>query len=307
MARAATGRGGRVKLLELQRRMAADIMRPLTSGDGLAPGVKAADYIAPNDRLTARGRLEIYSRSYWYRILDSLYEDFPGLRAIIGDDAFHRLARPYLAAHPSQSFTLRNLGHALAEWLGGRPQYTCGRHAQALDMVRLEWAHIVAFDGPSAQPLRAEDLLRPRPGLRMSLQPYMTLLELQHAVDDLRIRVNRKADLHGATSNAATAHKHRAKRRRTARRAKAPIYVAVHRLDDMVYYRRLEPEAYRILRWLERGDSIATAIENGFDGSCRSMEDYQARIAQWFATWAELGWLCRRVRSIKPGEVPRNP
>ena len=85
----------------------------------LSRTAKAADYIAPNDRLTSHERLEIYSRSYWYRILDSLYDDFPGLRAIIGDEAFHKLSRAYLAAHPSRSFTMRNLGHALEPGCGG--------------------------------------------------------------------------------------------------------------------------------------------------------------------------------------------
>ena len=282
-----------MKLMELQRRMAADLMRPLTSRDNLSPKTKAGDYITANDRLTARERLEIYSRSYWYRILDSLYDDYPGLCAIIGDDSFHKLSRAYLAAHPSQSFTMRNLGHALESWLRGRRQYTGGQHALAMEMVRLEWAHIEAFDGPSARPLEPEDLLELGPDLRMSLQPYLSLLELHYPVDDLRISVSRHCDLHGTASNAVTAPKHRVTRRKTAHRAKAAIYVAVHRYDQQVYYRRLEPEAYRILVSLRRGDSIGAAIENGFQGSSLSAEDYQAGIANWFAIWAELGWLCR--------------
>ena len=281
-----------MKLLELQRRMAADLMRPLTARDNLSPKSKAGEYITPNDRLTSRERLEIYSRSYWYRILDSLYDDFPGLRAIIGDEAFHRLSRAYLAAYPSESYTMRNLGHALESWLRPRRQYTAGQHALALDMVRLEWAHIVAFDGPSAKPMGPEDLLELGPALRMTVQPYITLLDLHYAVDDLRIAVSRNADLHETASNAVTAPKHRAAKRRTIPRAKAKIYLAVHRFEDVVYYRRLEPESFRILTSLRAGESIGRAIEDGFDGSLLSADDYQAGIAQWFAVWAELGWLC---------------
>ena len=54
------------------------------------------ELIKPNDWLTSLERLEIYSRSYWFRILDGLYEDFPGLAAVLGQRAFHRLARAYL-------------------------------------------------------------------------------------------------------------------------------------------------------------------------------------------------------------------
>lgn len=284
-----------MNLLELQRRMAADIMRPLTSRDNLSPQSKAGDYITPNDRLTSHERLEIYSRSYWYRILDSLYEDFPGLRAIIGDDAFHRLSRAYLAAHPSESFTLRNLGRELPSWLCAHRRYTGRSHALALDMVRLEWAHIEAFDGLADKPLGPEDLLELGPELRMSLQPYISLLELHYPVDELRIRLAHNQDLRDTASNAPAGYRHRAAKRRTVRREKAPIHVAVHRFDDMVYYRRLEPEAYRILLSLQGGDAIGVALEKGFGGSALSADDFEAGISRWFAVWAELGWLCRNA------------
>ena len=98
-----------MKLAQLQRQMAADIMRPLGRGDRLAPRMSAR-YIRPNDRLTSRQRLEIYSRSYWYRLIGSLYEDFPGTRALLGRRAFMRLTKAYLADCPSRSFTMRDLG-----------------------------------------------------------------------------------------------------------------------------------------------------------------------------------------------------
>jgi hypothetical protein len=281
-----------LKLLELQRRMAADLMRPLTRNDNLSTKAKAAEYVAPNDRLTSHERLEIYSRSYWYRILDSLYDDFPGLRAILGDEAFHKLSRAYLAVHPSRSFSMRNLGSELEAWLRPRRRYTGGKHALALDMVRLEWAHIVAFDGPSAKPLGPEDLLEPGPELRMSLQPYLTLLDVRHPVDDLRIRVSRNESLHETASNAVTAPRHRATRLRSVRRQKMPIFIAVHRFDNGVYYRRIEPEAFHILTALRRGDPIGTALVAGFEGSPLPAEEYQAGIERWFAIWSELGWLC---------------
>lgn len=282
-----------MKLLELQRRMAADLMRPLTGHDNLSPKVDADRYITPNDSLTAHERLQIYSRSYWYRILDSLYDDFPGLRSIIGDDAFHKLSRAYLAAHPSRSFTMRNLGCALEAWLRPRRRYTAGKHALALDMVRLEWAHIEAFDTPGAKPLGPEDLLELEGNLRMRLQPYITLLEVRYAVDDLRIKATRNEDSHNAASNVVTAPRHRAARLRSAPRLKAPAFIAVHRFENSVYYRRLEPEAFRILAALHRGDTIGEAIDAGLEGSSLSVERYQINLAKWFAIWSELGWLSK--------------
>ncbi|MGA2131324.1 MAG: DNA-binding domain-containing protein [Bryobacteraceae bacterium] len=195
-----------MSLLELQRRMAADLMRPLARGDRLDPKT-TANYLKPNDRLTARERLEIYSRSYWYRLLDSLYEDFPGLRAVLGARAFARLAQAYLSDRPSESWTLRNLGRHLEEWLRAHPEFAGTRLDLACDMIRLEWAHIEAFDNGVNPVLGPEDLLELGPHLRMGLQPYIRLIELRYPVDDLRVKVNAASDEHGAASNAVLKRK----------------------------------------------------------------------------------------------------
>src|ERR1700722_2177761 len=180
-------------------RMMTAVMQPLTSSDRIAAKtedgrpmeIEAAELITPNSRLTSLERLEIYSRSYWYRALDSLYDDFPGLRAVLGRRAFHRLSRAYLADCPSRSFTLRNLGERLADWLQNNPQYAGRRHALALDMVRLEWAHIEAFDGAAEKALGPEDLIELGPDLRAALQPYIRLLEFEYPGDKLLLQVNR--------------------------------------------------------------------------------------------------------------------
>lgn len=116
-------------LLEIQQQMAADVMRPLAPGDRIATRdedgdlvrQRAAAYVKPNDRLTSVERLEIYNRQYWFRILDCLYDDFPGLRAILGERAFRRLSLAYLRDCPSESFTLRNLGSRLEPGFGAIP------------------------------------------------------------------------------------------------------------------------------------------------------------------------------------------
>src|SRR5262249_20423093 len=147
-----------------------------------------ASYIKPNDRLTPIERLEIYSRSYWYRLIDSMYEDFPGLRAIVGPRAFDKLVRAYLANCPSRSFTLRDLGSRLREWPKKNKSFVGNKTDGALDMIALEWAHIEAWDAAEEKVLGPEDLLVLGPNLRIGLQPYISLLDLKYPVDDLRIR-----------------------------------------------------------------------------------------------------------------------
>src|SRR5271154_5668080 len=87
-------------LRSIQRAFATGITRPLTKSyqmqpkwkDGTSSRKAVAAFIKPHDRLTSFDRLEIYNKQYWFRLLDSLYEDFPGLRAFIGDDRFHKLS-----------------------------------------------------------------------------------------------------------------------------------------------------------------------------------------------------------------------
>jgi hypothetical protein len=278
-------------LLELQRRMTQAIFRPLTSSDRIAPKTDAG-FIKPNERLTSVERLEIYSRSYWFRVLDSLYDDFPGLRAVLGQRAFHELSRAYLGDCPSRSFTLRNLGSRLEDWLRRNRRYAGNRYRLALDMVRLEWAHIEAFDNAADKVLGPEDLLELNPGFRTGLQPYIRLLDLQYPVDDLRIQVNRVSDERGVASNAALQQKHRSLTRRTSQSKPKRLFLAVHRLNNTVYYRRIGAEEFRLLSALRAGRPIGTAIREAFENSSASTDEQRSMLETWFAAWAELGWLC---------------
>ena len=91
-------------------------------------------------------RLEIYNRQYWFRLYTCFEEDFPGLQAIVGRARFDALMRAYLTDCPSESFSLRNLGSRLETWLDHASRASGPSRILALDMVRLEWAHIEAFD-----------------------------------------------------------------------------------------------------------------------------------------------------------------
>jgi hypothetical protein len=293
-----------MNLAELQKRMGAAIMRPLTPSehiarrtpDGRPMREEASEFIKPNDRLTSLERLEIYNRQYWYRVLDSFYEDFPGLCEVLGQRTFNRLAEAYIADCPSQSFTLRDLGSSLEDWLRRNPRYAGRRFDLALDMARLEWAHILAFDGPSEQVLGPEDLLELGPEFRAGLQPYISLLDLKYPVDDLRIRVNARLEEHGTASNAVAGHKERAPVAELRRVRRKQVYWAVHRWDFTVYYRRLTPEEFRLLDALRRGSAMGEAVEAGFGESPLPLDEIRQQIETCFKAWAELGWFCRPIK-----------
>ena len=170
--------------------------------DGRSMRAVANQIIKPNDRLTSFERLEIYNRQYWFRVLSAFAEDFPGLRAVLGGRRFDALAKAYLIDCPSQSFTLRNLGSRLVNWLEKHPAWAGERQNLAVDMARLEWADIEAFDGLREPSLKPEDLAGVNPAkLRLRLQPYVSLLALRYPVDDLLLEVRKDSDDLDVASN----------------------------------------------------------------------------------------------------------
>jgi hypothetical protein len=295
----------RADLLELQRAMASAIFRPLTPAwrmqtrlpDGNNMRAAATEFIKRNDRLSSFERLEIYNRQYWFRLLDCLYEDYPGLLAVLGERRFLRCVRAYLARYPSDSFALRDLGSRLEQFLREEPRWSGPHQALALDMVRFEWAQVVAFDGPSKPPITTDQILDTPPDkLHLGLQPYLSLLRLDHAVDDFVIALKQRATdgLRGEASNAFDSAPKAVRRKQRIRLPeRTPTYLAVHRHENRLYFKRLEAEAFAILTALSRGVSVADACMEALSSSAASEVNWAPKIQAWFQNWAALGWLCR--------------
>jgi hypothetical protein len=286
------------ELHELQREVGGAIMASLTPRWRMQKTARpvAEAFITPNDRLTAFQRLEIYNRQYWFRVLDCFYDDYPGLRAVIGERRFARLARAYLARCPSESFSLRNLGRRLEAFMRKQPRWTAPYQRPALDMARLEWAHIVAFDEGAKPGLDVDDLLGADPAkVRLALQPYITLLEVSHPVDDWLLAVKRKDDsLRAEASNAVELRHRRARHINVRGRKPRPLYIVVHRMGFMVYYKSLEREPFKILRALQQGATLEKACSVMLCNRKRSAEESSRLLQQWFEDWASYGWFCRR-------------
>ena len=290
-----------MKLMQLQRAMARAVMQPLTSSERMqqrAPGGSsmkryASRFIKPNDRLTSFERLEIYNRQFWFRVLSALGDDFPGLRAVLGQRRFDKMAKAYLVANPSRSFTLRNLGSRMESWLRKNRKWAGKNQALALDIARLEWADIEAFDGKAEPALRTEDLADAAGGkLKLKLQPYLRLLSFQYPVDDLLLEVRKEDEDTDFASNTFAERRKRKRVRAVAKLKPAYIFLAVHRVDDSVYFRRLESEDFAILAALKNGKTIGAAVESAMRKSALPSKEWPARVQTGFQTWAALGWFC---------------
>ncbi|HWO37195.1 MAG TPA: DNA-binding domain-containing protein, partial [Candidatus Acidoferrum sp.] len=262
-----------MNLLEIQHRMLEAVMQPLTEDEQMQPHTRdgksmhkvAEAFIKPNDRLSSFERLEIYNRQYWFRLMGSLEEDFRGLRAIVGSKRFEALSKAYLVDCPSESFTLRNLGSRLEWWLRTHPEHLQPRTGLALDMVRLEWAEIEAFDGAADPILVPGDALASDPDPQFRLQPYIQLLGLHYPVDDLLVAIRTGDPGSEMASNAVVERGKQIRRRKVARQKPQAIFLVVHRIDYSVYFKRIEPEAFMFLKAIREGKSLSSAVANAFE------------------------------------------
>ena len=294
-----TKRQSKRELRELQTVMASAVMRPLDAEggmrkrwvDGRSMKTVAAEFIKPNSRVTSFERLEVYNRQYWFRVLDCLYDDYPGLRAILGERKFSRFAVRYMEVFPSASFTLRNLGRHLEEFIRDEPQFTRPRQAQCIDMARLEWAHVEAFDEGAERPVTVDDLLGKEPSkIRLRLQPHLRLLELDYPVDDVLLSLKEDHGLRGDAGNALGKARARTRAKVTRLLRSKKVFLAVHRHDRSVYYKRLELAQHALLKAIESGKSLEAACVKVFSTVGKSEPVDPQSIQTWFQDWSALGW-----------------
>ncbi|GAT34571.1 putative DNA-binding domain-containing protein [Terrimicrobium sacchariphilum] len=292
-------------LASLQREVARIIMSPLTKADrmrtrqpgGANTAALVEDFIKPNDRLTSFERLEIYNRQYWFRLLDCLYEDYPGLCALLGQPRFHRLLIAYLTRYPSASPDLRHLGQRLPAFIAESPAHTAPYQAVALDMARLEHAQSHAFDAAERRPITTRQLAAATPEtLRLDLQPHATLLALRYPVDEIVIRLMRD-HLRADTSAAQADHSEQPPRKyhpAMAHRVRPEsVHLLVYRADHSVYFKRLSASQYTIVSALAAGRTLAESVAPPYKRTDESSTtDSTEDLRSLFSLCAALRLLC---------------
>ncbi len=190
--------------------------------DGSPAADVAARFIKPNDRLTSFERLQIYNQQYWWRLLGSFRRGLPraarrARRAEVRP-ARGRVSRERADRRRGRCATSGQLCRLSSERASRTHR---AARALALDMARVEWARVIAFDEPERPPLDPARLAaNPADQLRLGLQPYLTLLELAHPVDEL---LRKLKDSHDRNRHVQQRRRRHVTRRRPAhRRAPEP-------------------------------------------------------------------------------------
>lgn len=248
----------------------------------------AIDEIACNStRQTAEERLAVYAHAYWARLLECLREEFPILRATVGDVAFDGLAVGYLMSHPSTSYTLGRLGERFPEYLRST---TAGDATDVFselvaDLACLERAVNDVFDAPGGETLgylTVEQLERVGPEDRGALQ-----LRLLPTVRLLAFRTNVNDYFTGMRAAAETLPPPEL----------CPTFVALTRRDFVVRRLSLTSIQFKLLTAIAAGQSLNDALGAACDRHASLKPQVSSDVESvdsetlrnWFADWARVG------------------
>lgn len=164
------------ELLELQRSM----MQWLQSESG-----DIHHKVLGTEKVSAETRLAIYANAYRYRLIDALSDNYPSVHTLLGDEDFYNDGVEYIAAYPSQHFSIRYFGSHLEKFLAKQHQDT----AVLAEMARFEWALRDAFDASDTVSVGFEALQTIKPAawaaLRFTLHPSVACLNLEWNVPQL--------------------------------------------------------------------------------------------------------------------------
>lgn len=132
---------------------------------------QAEHFIAPSPTLKSRSRIELYAQQYWWRLFNTLHDQYPVTTRLFGYSGFNELiATPYMLKHPSTHWNINYLGRTLPHWI--EAEYRAPDAPLVLASAKIDWAYIESF-------LAAEAPLPGAPEETLYLSPTTFLFELK--------------------------------------------------------------------------------------------------------------------------------
>jgi hypothetical protein len=238
---------------------------PCSEGHSQEFLAKAEELMKPGDNLSSAERLELYHRQYWFRVLDSVADDFPVLRRMAGEETFWTLLEGYLQAFPSESYTLRHLGRAVAKFVAGWEGIDATRRRWFSAVAELEYAAMETFEAAGREPLPPERIASEV----LELQPHVRL-----------VKVSVPADLCFTWETFEPSQEE-------------TTCVAVWRGAKGAHMQRLDAVEYVLLERLREGKSLEELFADPVEP-----EPTAAEVQQWFAEWQSRGWITARGSEV---------
>lgn len=260
----------------LQAELAGLLQRRRAIDTDPAACQRAARIAAGNDRLSPAEQIEIYREQFWLRHTSCLLDDFEGLGGLLAQADWERLVEEYLAAHPPTSFSLRDLGDRMPEFV--ERSTWLPHHDLCVDLTRVEWAYIEVFDAADAAPLDPGELaLIPEhawENARLVLNPALRLLRVRYPVAALRrdVRLKRAVEIPEP----------------------CPQNLVVYRgLDRDLHHELVGDAQFALLEALHEGRALVAAAARAVSQVPGEEELLERELSAWFTTWAARAWIVR--------------
>ncbi len=212
-----------------------------------------------SDNLSSAERLELYHRQYWFRVLDSIAEDFPILRKMAGEERFWTLMEDYLRACPSESFTLRHLGSRVPDFTASWAGVDELRRRWFAAIARIEYARMECYEAAEWEPVPQDQFAT----ARLGLQPHVQLLELSVPADECEAwEIFEPVD-------------------------ETPVHLAVWRGPNGGHQQaRVDAIEYLLLCRLCQGRTLASIFEDPVP-----REPTPDEVTRWFQQWQSRRWI----------------
>jgi hypothetical protein len=226
--------------------------------------------VAGEDPQALSSRLAIYEHAYATRLHDALESNYPLLARWVGTDAFAQIARDFIKAHPSQNFSIRHFGDALASWMA----HPFNEHPWIAEFAHWEWTLGACFDGPDCEPV----------------QPHALASIAAHEWPSLRFDLHPAATLFTARTNAPQIYK------ALADESEPPEPMVIEPCHWIIWRRNLTP-SYRSLASDEHAALEALCTGATFEKLCTIIDEHQVhdpatRAASLLGDWLNAHLLC---------------
>ena len=244
------------------------------------------DTIIGTEAAGAQQRVDVYVNAYRARLLEVLGNDFPGLRAWVGAEAFEQMGLASVEATPSSFANVRWYGSALAGFLETTAPW-CEQPALG-ELAALEWNMGLAFDA-ATQPVvdvatMAAVAAQDWPAMCLRLHGSLHRQSLAWNVAEIR----RAFDQDQPAPHAD--------------RCEPAQPWVVWRKDSGVHYRRLDNDETAALDAIEHGASFAKVCEVLCE--YHTVDAVAARTAGLFRRWIDDQWITAlQPESDVPGEL----
>ncbi len=247
-------------------------------------GLSVEVVITASSQQTSRQRLDVYGNAYFARLMECLREEFATLCQFLGEDVFDSLAVAYLQAHPSQSYTLGQLGAGFPRFLRESEEFSATDSEEShfagtqflIDLATLERLYAEVFDGPGIEGLPAimADSLRAIPpaawpDVRFEPAPCLRLMEFAYPVHEFVT-----ACRHGTEPPLPEPKQ---------------TWLAVTRRHYIVRRVALTEQQFRLLSLLSQGITLGAALDDVAQ-ACDDLDAFSREIESWFHDWTAAGF-----------------